>query len=194
MNNYRVNFGGSEIDYKANFKETEKYYPILEKIYTHLLDNNHVDYAWHFFEPYTEVTWVSPYISEGMNSTLVNGVVDILSAHNITPSLIHYPKDGNVVDWYCKSDEEREFGYKSYTISAKMAMLFWKYKDTIASGCGKENQFVRRAHVLANQLGFNYEDEARLLAKRADLCDMFYKHGHEEAVKMYEEKYNEKYK
>ena len=57
ISNYRVNFGGDEIDYKNNFKDCRQYFPILQKLYT-LMNMYDVEDSWHFFEPYVEFTWV----------------------------------------------------------------------------------------------------------------------------------------
>lgn len=193
MNNYRINFGGSEIDYKNNFEKVEVYFPILVDILLYL-EVEGIEDKWHFFEPYVELTWISPFEDREKNNFIVNKVLEILLKHHIVPTLIHLPENGNVTDWYGHSVLEREFGYKSYSLSTKMFLLFWIYREHINNGCGKRNQYVRRAHVLANQLGFNYQEESNLLAKRADLCNLFFNYDHKTAVKMYEEKYKEKYR
>ncbi len=98
-----------------------------------------------------------------------------------------------IVDWYCKNPKEQEFGYKTYAASAKLAMLFWRYSQDIQDGCGERNQFMRRTHVLANQLAMNYDEESKALAQRARLAELFWEYGHEEAVRRYEEEFKEKY-
>lgn len=185
MDNYRVNFGGEGIDYKNNFSECKDYFPILSELYE-LMASRGVAYCWHFFEPYVEFTWVSV-------DNVLDEVLTILSRKGITPTLIHKPSDGIIVDWYCKSDEEREFGYKTYALSAKMALLFWKFRAAIASGCGEKNHYMRRTHVLANQLAMNYQVESATLAQRSALAHLFWLHGHDKAVEIYEGMYREKY-
>ena len=195
INNYRVNFGGDTIDYRDNFGDCKQYFPILEKFYD-LMASYEIDDAWHFFEPYVELTWVCEYDTPGdtvVGEEVLNAVLQLLADEGIEPTLVHRPKDGVVVDWYCKSPEEQEFGYKTYALSAKTAMLFWKYRDSIAKGCGEKGQYMRRPHALANQLALNYELEAEYLGQRAVLCQLFWTLGHEEAVRVYEKLFEEKY-
>ncbi|MHA2063145.1 MAG: hypothetical protein ACXABY_02070 [Candidatus Thorarchaeota archaeon] len=186
INNYRVNFGGSEIDYQDNFKDCRQYFSILKRLYA-LMDAWDVEHSWHFFEPYVEFTWISDRIA------VLEDVLELLKDEGITPTLVHRPEDGVVVDWYCKNPEEQEFGYKTYAMSAKMAMLFWQHREAIEKGLGERNQFMRRPHILANQIGMNYDEEGKALAQRARLCELFWEHGHEEAVRRYEEEFGEKY-
>ncbi len=195
--NYRVNFGGEGIDYTDNFKDCRKYFPVLEKLYAEM-DGSLIT-AWHFFEPYVEFTWIDDdpemmEIDEVVGPMSLQRVIDILDDHKIKPTLIHRPKDGVVVDWYCKNPEEQEFGYKTYAASAKMAMLFWKYREAIEKGCGERNQFMRRPHVLANQIGMNYHEEAKALEQRGLLAGLFWDMGdHAKAVVAYEKMTGEKY-
>lgn len=195
VNNYRVNFGGDKIVYRDNFADCKQYFPVLEKLYE-LMADYEIDDCWHFFEPYVEFTWVVDHDAPGdtaVGEEILSEVLQLLASEGIEPTLVHRPKDGVVVDWYCKNPQEQEFGYKTYAISAKMAMLFWEYREAIEKGCGEKNQFMRRPHVLANQIGMNYDEEAKALAQRARLCELFWEHGHEEAVRRYEEEYKEKY-
>ena len=192
--NYRVNFGGKEIDYHNNFQECKKYFPILKELYDLML-KMHVDYCWHFFEPYVEFTWVVDSRHTHYTEDILSFVLDILKNHDIEPTLVHRPEDGVVVDWYCKNPEEQEFGYRTYALSAKVAMLFWEYRNAIERGCGERNQFMRRPHVLANQIGMNYDDEGEALGMRSVLAGLFWEIGdHDKAVKMYEQMFpGEKY-
>jgi hypothetical protein len=197
INNYRVNFGGQDIDYKDNFKDCRKYFPVLKKLYAEM-DESLIT-AWHFFEPYVEFTWIDDdpdmmEIDDVVGPMSLQRVLDILGDHKIKPTLIHRPENGVVVDWYCKSPEEQEFGYKTYAASAKMAMLFWKYESAIAEGCGEKNQYMRRSHVLANQIGMNYNEERLALAQRGTIAGLFWDIGdHAKAVEAYEKMFEEKY-
>ena len=205
INNYRVNFGGEDIDYKDNFKDCRQYFPVLKKLYEVLRDYR-IEDAWHFFEPFVELTWVVPQsmIDEVIPlksrepitraEDALEAVLYILKQEGIEPTLIHRPEDGVIVDWYNKNPEEQIFGYQTYAISAKMAMLFWEYREAIENGCGEKNQFMRRPHVLANQIGMNYEEESVALFQRSTLARMFWETGDQaEGVKQYEEKFGEKY-
>lgn len=192
IQNYRINFGGENINYKDNFSKCREYFPILERLYQ-IMENDGVIYAWHFFEPYVEFTWVSSK-SDEYNELIIQDILSILVENNLKPTLIHRPKDGVIVDWYCKSPEEQRFGMESYALSAKMAMLFWKYRDAIERGCGEDNQFMRRPHVLANQIGMNYHEEGEALRKRGLLAKLFWEIGdHSRAVAEYEKQTGEKY-
>ena len=191
--NYRVNFGGDKIDYRDSFKDCRQYFPILERLYG-LMTMMHVSDCWHFFEPYVEFTWVVNETHEGHEEDILRYVLDILKSENIEPTLVHRPEDGVVVDWYCKNPDEQEFGYKTYAMSAQMAMLFWKYREAIEKGCGERNQFMRRSHVLANQIGMNYNEESSALTQRAALANLFWTLGdHAKAVEIYETEFGEKY-
>ena len=53
---------------------------------------------------------------------------------------------------------------------------------------------MRRPHVIANQIGMNYDEEAIALMQRATLAGLFWELGdHAEAVECYEDKFDEKY-
>lgn len=193
IRNYRVNFGGDQIDYRDNFKDCRQYFPILERLYG-LMTMMHISDCWHFFEPYVEFTWVVHESHEGHEEDILQYVLDILKSEGIEPTLIHRPDNGIIVDWYCKNPDEQVFGYKTYAISAQMAMLFWRYREAIEKGCGEERQFMRRPHVLANQIGMNYNEEAQALASRSIMARLFWDIGdHEKAVAAYEDETGEKY-
>ena len=62
------------------------------------------------------------------------------------------------------------------------------------TGPGERWGFMRRPHVLANQIGMNYNEEAIALKQRAVLAGLFWELGdHAEAVKCYEDQCGEKY-
>ena len=142
-----------------------------------------------------EELWVVDSRHTHYTEDILSFVLDILKNHDIEPTLVHRPEDGVVVDWYCKNPEEQEFGYRTYALSAKVAMLFWEYRNAIERGCGERNQFMRRPHVLANQIGMNYDDEGEALGMRSVLAGLFWEIGdHDKAVKMYEQMFpGEKY-
>lgn len=197
IKNYRVNFGGEDIDYKSDFKACRQYFPVLKRLYEEM--DNCLIQSWHFFEPYVEFTWIDSdpdmmEIGGVVGPMSLQSVIDVLDEFDIKPTLIHRPEDGVIVDWYNKNPEEQEFGYKTYALSAKMAMLFWEYQEAIKKGCGEKNQYMRRPHVLANQIGMNYDEEAIALKQRAYLAGLFWKLGnHAEAVECYEDQFGEKY-
>lgn len=186
--NYRITFGGEDIDYKNNFSECRKKYKIICGIITRLKELGVTD-VWWFFEPYVEITWLLKNDDEGKS---LSDVVQMLEYRNI-PYKFSTPANGQICDWYCNSDAEREFGAKAYARSAELASLFYTYKDCIESGKGLEQQYVRRCHVLANQLTLNYKQEGFLLIKRGILCLLFWFLGHHKAVWIYTKILRQKY-
>jgi hypothetical protein len=181
FNNYRVTFGGKEIDYKNDFSACLNYIPIIKKIFK-VLDGYDINYKWFFFEPYVEITW----IDDAQNHEFIlPEIIAILENESIKDYKFSTPANGAFCDWYCNSDKEREFGYKTYSKSAEMALLFNSYNESIELGRGLEGQYVRRAHVLANQLGLNYKREGIYLLKRGILCLLFWFLGHQRAVWVY---------
>jgi len=94
------------------------------------------------------------------------------------------PDDGVFCGWYHNSGEELSFETESYEYSANLARIFYERMDTIEKGKGLDNHYARHCHVLANQLGFNYKDEARILFKRALLAWLFWT-NQKRAVKIY---------
>lgn len=193
--NYRVNFGGDEIDYKSDFKSCRQYFPVLQKLYA-IMQRWSVQYSWHFFEPFVEFTWVlEEDYTVDQGEEIFAEVLNLLHAEGLEPTLEHRPTDGVVVDWYCKNPEEQVFGYKTYAASAKIAMLFWEYREALEKGCGERNQFMRRPHVLANQIGMNYNEEGKALTDRATFCRLAWEcdGGQEEVVRRYEEETGKSY-
>lgn len=189
MNNYRVCFGGSEIDYHANFKEVRKYYPLIRKIFV-ILDSFHIQHKWWFFEPYVEITW----LDEGNHYIEIRSKIELLLSQNaIKDARWFAPKDGKFADWYCKTDGERHFGAETYARGAELAQCFYEYELTVADGMGWRSQYMRRMHVLANQLGFNYYDEGIMSLKRGILSLLFWYFGFERAVWIYRHILRQKY-
>lgn len=190
VNNFRVTFGGDEIDYRSNFADCRKYYPILRELMNHLEHDFDVEAAWWFFEPYAEVTWI---VKDGKDGVSILKEVERSLQRREIEYKVFTPEDGQFADWYGLTAEEREWGAKHYNQIKKVARHFYRGMNVIENGLGIERHYMRACHVLANMLGLNYDDEARLLAKRAFLADAFMKHGHEKAVALYEETYGEKY-
>jgi hypothetical protein len=197
LQNYRVTFGGEEIDYKSNFSECRKYFDIIDAIVSILEEDTfypgYIKGVWWFFEPYVEITWlIDSGVNKGACDHILSWVTNILDDNSIEYK-VFTPKDGQFADWYGLTPEEREWGALNYNEIKKVATHFYEGKDVVENGLGLERHYMRACHVLANQLGLNYQDESRLLSKRAFLADAFYRLGHEKAIKFYEETYNEKY-
>ena len=185
LSNYRVTFGGENIDYKSNFAECRQQMSNIQKIILKLKEYD-VENVWWFFEPYVEITWLSP------NGEPLRAIKILLEELGIKYT-ISTPENGQIADWYCNSENEREFGAKSYAKSAELAMLFYEWDDSIEMGKGLENHYLRRCHVLANQLALNYKQEGTLLIKRGVLCLLFWFLGHRKAVWIYTKILRQKY-
>lgn len=186
MNNYRITFGGEDIDYKSNFKECRKLYPTVKAV-MHLLRSYGLR-AWWFFEPYAEITWIGPEFPK-----LRQDIRLLLIKHGVQSWKEFTPEDGIFADWYGLTPEERESGTKRYAAISKVAEAFFEDEDIINDGLGQDRHYMRACHVLANQLGINYGEESVLLFKRSTIAGLFWDLGHEEAIKKYEKMFDEKY-
>ncbi len=189
MKNYRLTFGGEDIDYESNFAECRKYYPIIFKMMD--IAKYYDARIWWFFEPYAEVTWICD--DDESAKEMMKCCTDILKKHNLKYKK-YTPKNGIFADWYCKTPKEREFTTARYAACAKQARLFIEAEKAISRGHGLENQYARSAHVLANQLAMNYADEGRILMQRGLLALSFFYAGHEKAVALYNKIFKNKYK
>lgn len=189
MQNYRVTFGGDNIDYHSNFADCRSYWPKVSAILD-ILKMHGIDEAWWFFEPYAEVTWLC---EDADKATIVMNVVSaFLTNHGIEHKKFT-PADGVFGDWHGLTPEERLFGANRYAAIAKTSQCYYENMDTIKAGMGLEKHFARATHVLANQLGMNYEEEGIALLKRGFLAILFWNLGHEKAVTTYEKLFKEKY-
>lgn len=189
MQNYRVTFGGEAIDYRSNFAACRGYWPMIKSILDVLREYG-IEEAWWFFEPYVEITWLCNDPEKA--PWAFTAVCELLETEKIEYKKFT-PADGIFGDWYGLTPEEREFGAKRYAALAKTSEHYYENLETIEAGMGVEKHFVRATHVLANQLGLNYEAEGIALIKRGMLCLMMYNLGHQPAVDMYEKMFKEKY-
>ena len=187
MNSYRVTFGGEDIDYKSNFQDCLKHIPTIRDVFS-VLRQHGVKQYWHFFEPYVEITWISP----DWEDTSLDAVADFLRKEGIKFTILH-DKGLTFPDWYCCSQEEKMFGCFRYAMCSKQSMFFHANKKQIDSGKGLENHYVRSCHVLASQLALNYKKEGTLLIKRGILCLLFWFLGHKKAVWIYTKIMRQKY-
>lgn len=189
MKNYRVTFGGQKIDYHSNFALVCNYYVIIKEI-LEMLNRCGVKEAWWFYEPYAEITWLCE--DEKVAEVAMECVTTILKSHKIEFKQLS-PADGVFGDWYGLTPQERQFGAERYAEIAKTSAHYMKNMQVIENGLGLEKHFMRATHVLANQLGMNYEEEGIALLKRGCLALLFYNLGHEKAVATYEKLFKEKY-
>lgn len=195
--NYRVTFGGIEIDYKSNFEKCREYMPHVTEIMVILEDLGVRDHQrWFFFEPYVEITWIE------YNVTKAQEILDAIKKYleeypQLTDVKFMTPDNGMFADWYFMPGnlDERQFGYERYAACARQAELFYGWMDVLEQprGKGLEEHYARSCHVLANQLGLSYKEEGRILFWRGVLCKLFWMFGHHKAVWIYTKIFRQKY-
>lgn len=163
--NYRIEFTlpRLKISYPFEFSKAEKFFPILEELYT-FLDHYEIK-AWHHFEPHVEFTYICDK-GKTIRNEVWEGILKILNKHKCT-IIQESPPNGFFADWYYTSYEEALFSIESMMLTAKLAMTFWKHNKAIKKGKGKDRMLMRRFHVLANQLAYSYVDESRILNLRS---------------------------
>lgn len=176
MNNYRVEYARKfekDFDYYNKDKKRSpefsnrfcdlpaKLWPELSQIYAKA-DELNIKYIWHFYEPYVEITWLSD--DEAASEALISFIENLVLHYG--DLVVRRPKDGVFADWYCTTEKEREFGAKRHALCAQWVRLYYEYKDCVDNGKGLNQQVARTIHTLANPLGLNYEDEARICWRR----------------------------
>ena len=185
--NYRVTFGGEDIDYKSDFAKCREYYHVINSVLM-WLHRNGVEHAWWFFEPYVEITW----LYEHANYT--DEVCKLIKRH--LPDMevqVFTPENGWFAEWFHATPQEAQFGAERYAATAELARKFYEHDHVFTDGPGREAQFVRTFHVLANQLAINYKEESKLLIKRGILAALFWFLGHKKAVWVYTKLLRQKY-
>lgn len=181
MYNYRVTFGGQDIDYKSNFKDCRHQWPIIAEIFDIVAADHGIEFIW-WFEPYTEITWLAHNTKDG--EAALEAVTDFLDNKKIEYAT-STPADGQFADWYGLTPEEREWGAIRYATIAREAMWYYDHQEMIDKGFGLDQHYMRSTHVLANQLALNYKREGILLIKRGILALLFWWLGHKKAVWVY---------
>lgn len=126
-----------------------------------------IEYIWHFYEPYVEITW---YGTQEQSDKLYSYIEEVLKVNGITDLK---KEKGMGADWYCKNDREREFGGKRHALCSVYVDLIDEYKEDIEKGMGVEQQVIRTIHTLCNPLGLNYVAEARICFRRGLLCLLY---------------------
>jgi hypothetical protein len=198
MNNYRITFLHSlPVDYwnkkkgkELNFKQLhKKYYPLIKQIKEIALDNN-IDYIWHFYEPFIEITW---YGSSKNSNEFIKDLKIFLLDNSITDYKIYTPKDGEFADWFCCNDKEKEFGGLRHAWCSQFVELIDKYEKDIEKGKGVNEQIKRTIHCVCNPLGLNYTEEAKICFSRGLICLLFKYFNHKKAVWIYTKIFKQKY-
>ncbi len=181
MNNYRVTFGNDNVEYKKNFIDCRKSWPVI-KLILNAAKKNGIEYIWFFFEPCVEITWI-----QNDSSNFLFVVKDLLSYNNIDKYKVYTPEDGNFADWFGSTPEELEFGYKRYSKASELVALMYENEDIINKGMGLSDHFTRCTHALANPLGLDYLKEGTALFKRSILCLLYWHFPSDAAIKIHEE-------
>lgn len=205
-NYYRINFHGNlEVDYKANFEDARKSFFLIRSLRNYLKSKNseflrtslgvgksNLIMSWWHYEPYVEFTYAiykeinSEDISQ-INDTLIEAIKKRFANEDISVQVIEGP------GWYHTSDNEHMFELMTMVKGCDLAEEFYSYQDSINAGKGLEKQYVRKCHLLANQIGLNYKLEGRYLFWRSILCFLFYYLGHKKAVWIYTKIFRQKY-
>jgi len=196
---YRITFGhdkaykmayGRQAEACANFaKVHQEYYPIVQKLKRMLKACDGVKYCWHFYEPYVELTWYQ----EEENSAPMTLLVTYLELNDIEDFKTKIDKTGNLADWFCCNNQEREFGGKCHSLCSEMVDLMWEYREAIEAGKGTHEQMKRNIHRMCNPLGINYMDEAKICFSRGLICVLFRFFSFKRAVWIYKKIFRQKY-
>jgi hypothetical protein len=192
MNTRRVTFGGCGINYKSNFEDCLQHVPSIREV-RKVLGSFGIRNWWYLFEPYVEITWLQENTDESFDEMVKREIGNALEERSVYDYKFHAGDGMALAEWYCCSEEEREFGINTYSRSAGIALMFDEYQSAISAGKGLENQYVRRCHVLANQLGMNYKREGVALLKRGALCLLLWWLGHKKAVWFYQKILRQRY-
>lgn len=181
--NYRVVFGGQDIDYNTEFHKCRKYFSIIDEIMT-MAEDYGVKDIWFFFEPEVEITWIEPYTTGRL---FIKEVIEFLNDRNIHYKVYTPEDNGFFAEWFGSTQEELKLGYKRYALLSKVSTLLLRNQDVIEDGAGWERHFIRCCHTLANQLGLNYKDEGLAMLKRALFNIVAFYGDYSKAHKMYGE-------
>lgn len=182
VNSYRINFfktvvcdywnkkgGKSKEEGIYNFEQLhEVCYPTIKKVRELALACG-IFHIWHFYETYTEVTWLS---GKETADKFVEKVKELLIELKCKEPEVIYPKDenDNFGDWFCENEKEKEFGCLLHAKCAEIVALFDEYKIDIKKGMGVKKQVARTIHRICNPLGLNYLDEAGICFSRWKFC------------------------
>lgn len=207
MKSFRVNLSLSEeVNYwgdpeaSNSFRRVpDKYFSLVERILDFSKSLNYkgektIPYIWFFYEPHIEITWVSEHIESSV--AILNKIREVCPEYGIEP-----PKDnewlkdgkGGFVDWFCESEDEREFGAKRHDLCRQFVELYNEHKESIDKGKGLNKQVERTIHTLCNPLGLNYTEEAKICFSRGLICILFKFFSFSKAVWIYKNIFRQKY-
>lgn len=178
-----VNYWGKKDDPRITFRGVhEAYYPLVKNIKEEA-KRLKIQYFWHFYEPFIEITWIS---TEAQSKKLLAHIKKACKKNKINDLVFEkgQPPKGFGVDWFGASEKENEFGGKMHSLCSDMTDLLWEYKDVIEAGRGVNEQLSRTIHRLTNPNGLNYNEEMKICFARGLLCFLL-KHFPKHAVWLY---------
>lgn len=200
MNNYRVTFSkaldvslwnkGRQAESSVNFRDLPAHYYGLVSTIRLVAAKMGIEHIWFFYEPYVEITWLS---DQKAAEELWVYIERACENEGITDLKKYSPADGNFAEWFCNSEEEREFGAKRYALCAEWVALYNQYKTAVDNGKGLKRQVGRTMHALCNPLGLNYVDEAMMCFRRGLICLLFRYFSFKRAVWIYTKVFRQVY-
>lgn len=175
---------------KTVAEAAEFFTPFLSQVIYPFAETSSVDEIWHFFEPYLELTWVDGKESgERFRSFLVENA----KRYGVVVDDLIFDEKGELADWFCASDSERQFGADVHNLCGKFWQAYQRRKDSVDHGKGLHSQVGRTIHRLCNPLGINYKEEAKLCFSRGLICALFCMFGFKKAVWIYTKIFRQKY-
>lgn len=165
FNIFHPNF---EVDYHNDFHSLREYIPQVLDIVATIKDNG-ASAAWYFFEPHLEIT----YNCHEQDSDFIRRQTIAHINYEFPDSRIEY-KEGELQDWYCQNEEEREFGGRRHEICTNWIRNYMMHENAVNSGKGLRKQVERTIHTLCNPLGLNYKEEAKICFSRGLICLLFW--------------------
>lgn len=167
--NYWETFSGEGITFKEVHAEN---WPILKEIYDKVKEMG-INYIWHFYEPYVEMTWITDHVT---NKTVKKIIRTVCKKHKIDDCEFEngYPGNGFKPDWFCNNNGEMIFGASRHALSAQMVYLIESFRPSIESGMGIEEQISRNIHTICNPMGLNYRDEGKICFSRGLMCWLYW--------------------
>lgn len=174
-----------------NFSELhDHFYPIIDGIKLRA-KNYGIPYIWYFYEPFVEITWFG--IDKKTNEFFLESVKRLLNSYAIFDIHEHESENGEIIDWFCENENEREFGGKIHSKCSEIAELFYQYNKDIKNGKGKKEQVKRTIHRICNPIGLNYLDEAYICFSRGLICLLFKFFSFKKAIWIYKNIFRQKY-
>lgn len=162
--NYRICFGGTNVNYHRNFHACRRMFPTIDKLLRASRQNEGVSHLWWFFEPYAEVTWMST------DETFLETAKQIVEEDGYTLYWTKTPDDGYFANWYGADVREQIYGTYYYAACANASAILLKNQEGFEDGIGLKNHYGRLLHTLANQQGLNYWHEGVACVKHGLLC------------------------